>query len=104
MDVKIAVISGVAFAGVLVAGAIAAPRGGGDDDSRVEPTGVITTDVNGNFVYEPAARWSDDDDDDRYEDDDDDDDRYEHDDDDDDDDDDRYEHDDDDDDDDEDDD
>ncbi len=81
MDVKIAVITGAAFAGVLVAGALAAPRGSGDDEGSGTtggPTSIINTDAAGNFVFEPAATWRDDDDDvwedDDHDDDDDDDD------------------------------
>lgn len=73
MDVKIAVITGAAFAGVLVAGALAAPRGGGDDpqDGAAGPTSIINTGADGNFVLEPSAiRRHDDDDDDEWEDDD----------------------------------
>lgn len=66
MDVKIAVITGAAFAGVLVAGALAAPRGGGhsDDpqDSAGGPTSIINTGPDGNFVLESASFRGDDDD------------------------------------------
>lgn len=82
MDVKIGVITGAAFAGVLVAGALAAPRGGSGDDGTATaggPTSIINTDAAGNFVLDPAPAWQDDDDE-EWEDgghDDDDDDRYE---------------------------
>lgn len=84
MDVRIAIITGIAFAGVLVAGALAAPRGGNDSNTG-DTTTVLATDANGELVSLPAIlSYSDDgeeDDDDRYEDDDDDhDDRREHDD------------------------
>jgi hypothetical protein len=71
MDVKIAVITGAAFAGVLVAGALAAPRGGGDDpqDGAAGPTSIINTGADGNFVLEPSAIRRDDDDDDHEDDD-----------------------------------
>ncbi|MCL4242562.1 MAG: hypothetical protein KJ048_14535 [Dehalococcoidia bacterium] len=74
MDVKIAVITGAAFAGVLVAGALAAPRGGGDEapqESAGGPTSIINTGGDGNFVLEPALigredddEWEDDEDED----------------------------------------
>ncbi len=35
MDVRTALIAGTAFAGVLIAGAVAAPRGGGSDSAGV---------------------------------------------------------------------
>lgn len=82
MDVRIAIITGTAFAGVLVAGALAAPRGGNDKNTEDTAT-VLTTDANGELVSLPAIlSYYDDeeDDDDRYEDDDRDDDHREHDD------------------------
>ncbi|MBE0607824.1 MAG: hypothetical protein IH609_00450 [Dehalococcoidia bacterium] len=80
MDVRIAIITGTAFAGVLVAGALAAPRGGSDSNTE-DTTTVLATDANGELVSLPAIlSYYDDeeDDDDRYEDDDDDDDHDDH--------------------------
>jgi hypothetical protein len=73
MDVRVAIITGTAFAGVLVAGALAAPRGG--NDSNTGDSTVVATGANGELVSLPAIlSYSEDeeDDDDRYEDDDDD--------------------------------
>ncbi len=91
MDVRIAIIAGTAFAGVLVAGALAAPRGGNDSNTD-ETTTVLATDANGDLVSLPATVYyyddeeedgDHDDHDDRYDDDDDhDDDHDDHDDDD----------------------
>lgn len=81
MDVRIAIIAGTAFAGVLVAGALAAPRGGNDSNTD-ETTTVLATDANGDLVSLPATVYyyaDEEDDDDRY--DDDHDDRYDDDDD-----------------------
>ncbi len=77
MDVKIAVITGAAFAGVLVAGALAAPRGGDDpQESAGGPTSIINTGGDGNFVLEPALARGDDDEE-EWEDEDDEDDEHE---------------------------
>jgi hypothetical protein len=80
MDVRIAIITGTAFAGVLVAGALAAPRGGNDSNTE-DTTTVLATDANGEIVSLPATvayydEEDEDEDDDRYEDDDDDDDDH----------------------------
>lgn len=85
MDVKIAVITGTVFAGVLVAGAVAAPRSGGAGDSVTDPATdsatVMTVDANGALVSQTTTRRSDDDYEDEDDDDHDDDDRHERDDD-----------------------
>lgn len=80
MDVRTALIAGTAFAGVLIAGAVAAPRGGGSDESSSGGTGqpVATNVVQspaGSFVSLPSGtryerEHEDDDDDDRDHDDD----------------------------------
>jgi hypothetical protein len=79
LDAKIAVITGTVFAGVLVAGALAAPRPGNDAEGDV--AGTLTADdpallaALDSFESQPATVWYDEDED--YEDDDDDHDRHE---------------------------
>ena len=64
MDTRIAVITGTIFAGVLVAGALAAPR---SDDAPVRETTAVTT-TDGPAVTAPLEpSYDDHDDDDRHE-------------------------------------
>lgn len=43
MDVRTALIAGTAFAGVLIAGAVAAPRGGGDSSGAPATSQTVST-------------------------------------------------------------
>ncbi len=73
MDLKIAVITGSVFAGVLVAGALAAPRSGGDSASAPDSTAVVTAVDNAPVLSQTTTRRSEGDerDEDHHEEDDD---------------------------------
>lgn len=75
MDIKIAVITGTIFAGVLGTGALAAPQFEPGQPDQGQSTASDVQLVDGSLVFaDPSG--SDAHDDDRYDDDDDDDDRY----------------------------